>query len=111
MRYYVDCSAKRPGMGDAAHPFQTIQAAAEIAMPGDEVLVAPGIYREYVNPKHAGTKEKAAGGGASWRLHGQGEKQRLRRLQSLYDESLRGLVCRHNHRPHGRCLPESPVDV
>ena len=58
MRYYVDCSAKRPGMGDAAHPFQTIQAAAEIAMPGDEVLVAPGIYREYVNPKHAGTKEK-----------------------------------------------------
>ena len=25
-------------------------------MPGDEVLVAPGVYREYVNPKHAGTE-------------------------------------------------------
>ena len=29
----------------------------KIAVAGDEVLVAPGIYREYVNPENAGTEE------------------------------------------------------
>ena len=56
MQYYVDINARRPGAGIKEPPFKTIQAAADIVMPGDEVLVAPGIYREYVNPKHAGTE-------------------------------------------------------
>ncbi len=58
MIYYVNADARRAGDGSEEYPFQTIQAAAELAMPGDEVLVFPGIYREYVNPKHGGTKEQ-----------------------------------------------------
>ncbi|MDD5849746.1 MAG: right-handed parallel beta-helix repeat-containing protein [Firmicutes bacterium] len=57
MKYYVDASAARSGKGDQEHPFTTIQAAADLAVAGDEILVAPGIYREYVNPKHAGTAD------------------------------------------------------
>ena len=34
-----------------------INDAAQAAQPGDEVLVAPGVYREYVNPKNAGTED------------------------------------------------------
>lgn len=40
-------------------PFQTITEAAKIACAGDEVLVAPGVYREYVNPVNGGTGEDA----------------------------------------------------
>lgn len=57
MKYYVDVDARRAGCGDREHPFTTIQAAADVAVAGDEILVSPGIYREYVNPKHAGTKD------------------------------------------------------
>ena len=35
-----------------------IQEAAAKALPGDEVIVAPGLYREAVNPIHAGTADK-----------------------------------------------------
>ncbi|MBR1683692.1 MAG: right-handed parallel beta-helix repeat-containing protein [Clostridia bacterium] len=57
MQIYVDKHARRSGMGTKAYPFQRIQEAANIARPGDEIIVAPGTYREYVNPKHAGTEE------------------------------------------------------
>ena len=57
MLIYVDGSAVRSGNGCREYPFQTIQEAAQIALPGDEVLVAPGIYREYVDPVHAGTPD------------------------------------------------------
>ena len=56
MIYYVDAHAKRSGNGEKAYPFKWIQEAANVAQPGDTVLVAPGIYREYVDPKHAGTE-------------------------------------------------------
>lgn len=58
MQYYVDIHAARSGMGTKEYPFRRIQEAANVAKPGDEVLVAPGIYREYVNPIHAGTAER-----------------------------------------------------
>lgn len=57
MIYYVDANAYRNGNGSKERPFKTINDAAKLAMPGDEVLVAPGLYREYVNPIHAGTEE------------------------------------------------------
>ena len=58
MKYYVNANVWRAGDGSEKYPFRTIQAAAEIAVAGDEIIVAPGIYREYVNPKNAGTKEQ-----------------------------------------------------
>ena len=56
MIYYVNASASRDGNGSLEMPFRRINDAARVAMPGDEVLVAPGIYREYVCPLHAGTE-------------------------------------------------------
>ena len=58
MIIYVNQNAQPGGDGSKEHPFRQIQQAAEKAMPGDEVLVAPGVYRENVNPIHAGTKEQ-----------------------------------------------------
>lgn len=57
MKIYVSAKAWRDGDGSQARPFKHINDAAKIARPGDEVLVAPGIYREYVNPVNAGTEE------------------------------------------------------
>ena len=56
MIWYVDCHAGTPGNGQEKTPFRTINQAALTARPGDEVLVAPGIYREDVNPVFAGTE-------------------------------------------------------
>lgn len=55
MIIYVDGSALRPGDGTERSPFKTISEAAAKALPGDEVLVAPGIYREAVDPRNSGT--------------------------------------------------------
>lgn len=57
MQYYVDQSAKRSGDGSREYPFKYINDAARIAVAGDEVLVAPGLYREYVDPRHGGTPD------------------------------------------------------
>ena len=54
MVYYVSASVHRTGNGSKEAPFKTISAAAKIARPGDEVIVAPGIDREYVDPANAG---------------------------------------------------------
>lgn len=58
MIYYVDAKAFRDGDGSRSRPFRTINDAAKLAVAGDEILVAPGIYREYVKPVHAGTDDK-----------------------------------------------------
>ena len=57
MLIYVNCKAAKEGNGSKEMPFKHINDAAKIAKPGDEVLVAPGIYREYVDPVNAGTEE------------------------------------------------------
>jgi parallel beta-helix repeat protein len=56
--YYVSPSGEDSAAGDVGHPFQTISHAADWAMAGDTVLIAPGIYRESVAITHSGTAEK-----------------------------------------------------
>lgn len=50
MDIYVDVRAGRDGNGSKEMPFRRINEAAKVAKPGDTVLVAPGVYREYVDP-------------------------------------------------------------
>ena len=57
MKYYVSGDVKQAGDGTKEKPFATIQEAAQIARAGDEVIVAPGIYRESVDPQCEGTEE------------------------------------------------------
>ena len=57
MKIYVNANAGRNGNGTAQMPFRHINDAAKIAQPGDEVLVSPSIYREYVNPVNGGTAD------------------------------------------------------
>ena len=57
MYIYVNVAAAREGNGTKEMPFKHINDAAKMAKPGDEVIVAPGIYREYVDPVNAGTEE------------------------------------------------------
>lgn len=56
MKLYVDVNATLEGDGSQLRPFKQISQAAAIAQAGDEVLVAPGIYREYVSPANPGTE-------------------------------------------------------
>ena len=55
--YYVDASAHSQGDGSKERPFKRIGDAAKIAVAEDEVVVLPGIYREWVCPVNAGTKD------------------------------------------------------
>jgi hypothetical protein len=57
MIYYVDAKAFRDGDGSKERPFKHIGDAAAIAVAGDEILVASGIYREKVTPRNAGTED------------------------------------------------------
>ena len=57
MQIYVDANVKKSGNGSKEYPFKRITEAAKIAKPGDEVLVEPGVYREYVDPVNAGTED------------------------------------------------------
>ena len=54
MKYYVSAEGKRNGNGSLEQPFRWINDAAAVAKAGDEVIVAPGIYREYINPQNGG---------------------------------------------------------
>lgn len=58
MKIYVNAAAGTDGDGTREHPFRKIGQAAEIARPGDCVMVEPGIYREYVDPIFGGTEEQ-----------------------------------------------------
>ena len=55
---FVDAAAKTSGDGSAQAPFRTVQEAANLAMPGDTVTIADGIYREWVRPPRGGTSDE-----------------------------------------------------
>ena len=57
MIWYVNAKASRDGNGTKEMPFKHIDDAARVAVAGDEILVAPGIYREKVTPRNAGTED------------------------------------------------------
>ncbi len=57
MLYYVNAQASRDGNGSKEMPFRHIDDAARVAVAGDEILVAPGIYREKVTPRNAGRED------------------------------------------------------
>ena len=56
MVFYVDGSVAASGDGSKTEPFKTIQEAANVALPGDTVLVYPGLYREAVDPARGGSQ-------------------------------------------------------
>ncbi|MBR2539375.1 MAG: right-handed parallel beta-helix repeat-containing protein [Mogibacterium sp.] len=58
MDLYVDINAIPGGDGSKEKPFAKIGDAAGAAQAGDTVHVAPGIYREYVDPANSGTEDK-----------------------------------------------------
>lgn len=58
MKIYVDSNAKFNYDGSEEHPYSKIGDAAKKARPGDEIIVAPGVYREYVDPCVSGKKGK-----------------------------------------------------
>lgn len=57
MEYHVAKTGGLHGKGSAEDPFLCIQQAADIAMPGDCVIVHKGVYREWVRPANGGQSE------------------------------------------------------
>jgi alpha-N-arabinofuranosidase len=55
--YHVSINGLDTHDGSAAKPLRHIQAAADLAQPGDVVTVHEGVYREYVNPPRGGTSD------------------------------------------------------
>ena len=60
--YHVDGSAagaSDAGPGTKERPFRTIGKAAQVLCPGERVVVAGGVYREWVRPARGGTGPEA----------------------------------------------------
>ena len=56
--YYVDGKASNAddnGPGTQQRPFKTIGKAAQVLQPGERVVIAEGVYREWVNPARGGS--------------------------------------------------------
>lgn len=55
--YYVDTQAKNAddaGPGTSERPFKTINRAAQLLQPGERVVIATGVYREFIQPARGG---------------------------------------------------------
>lgn len=55
--YHVAVTGKDANAGTKAAPWRTVQHAADLAQPGDEVTVHQGVYRERVDPPRGGTSD------------------------------------------------------
>jgi hypothetical protein len=53
--YYVAPSGLDGNAGTSAFPWKTIQRAANVTIPGDTIIVLPGVYVESVNIRRSGT--------------------------------------------------------
>jgi hypothetical protein len=56
--YYVDGNASNAddnGPGSQQRPFRTIGKAAQVLQPGERVVIAEGVYREWVTPARGGS--------------------------------------------------------
>jgi len=58
MEYHVAKTGCNTNPGTKDNPFLTISKAAELAQPGDTVIVHEGVYREWVKPKFSGANDK-----------------------------------------------------
>ncbi|MCU0780332.1 MAG: DUF1565 domain-containing protein, partial [Akkermansiaceae bacterium] len=54
---YVATTGDDAADGSAAAPLRTIQAAANLALPGDVITVRAGVYRERIDPPRGGESE------------------------------------------------------
>lgn len=59
MQIFVNLHHQDRQDGSRTFPFATISQAAALARPGDEVVVFPGLYREWVRPARGGQEEAA----------------------------------------------------
>ncbi len=55
--YHVAKTGDDKSEGSSSFPLLTIQAAAELAQPGDVITVHEGTYRERVNPRRGGSSD------------------------------------------------------
>ncbi len=55
--YHVTKAGNDENNGTLQSPLLTIQAAANIAQPGDFIIVHEGVYRERINPPRGGTSD------------------------------------------------------
>ncbi len=55
--YHVSIKGNDSNDGSSAHPFRTINHAAQIAVAGDTITVHAGTYREWINPKNGGEND------------------------------------------------------
>src|SRR4051794_29212532 len=51
----ADPNASDTADGSVNHPLRTINAAAQLAQPGDIVTVGAGIYHEWISPARGGS--------------------------------------------------------
>lgn len=56
--YHVAKTGNDMNEGTAGRPFQSISAAAQVAMPGDVITVHEGVYRERIVPPRGGVSDK-----------------------------------------------------
>jgi len=56
--YHVAVTGNDTNEGTGQYPYKTIGRAAQIAQPGDEIIVHKGIYRERINPPHGGVSDE-----------------------------------------------------
>jgi hypothetical protein len=55
--YHVAKTGNNSNPGTAEKPFLTIQAAGDVAQPGDVITVHEGVYREWVKPPRGGNSD------------------------------------------------------